>query len=244
MVRRLKRARLRITLLDRRNYHLFQPLLYQVATAALSPGDIGSPIRWILRRQQNVQVLLGEVCGVDVGRRVVQLDSGELTYDVLVVATGARPACFENEEWAKHAPGLKSLDDALRIRRKVLLAFEKAERTEDPQVARRLLTFVVAGGGPTGVELAGALSEIARHALAKDFRAPLTRAQHGSSYWRPHRPFSHHFHVRFRLRPNRPSAPRASRYGKIRPYARSVPDGSMPEMSGSRPARCSGRLGS
>ena len=171
MVRRLKRARLRITLLDRRNYHLFQPLLYQVATAALSPGDIGSPIRWILRRQRNVQVLLGEVCGVDVGRRVVQLDSGELTYDVLVVATGARPAYFEHEEWAKHAPGLKSLDDALRIRRKVLLAFEKAERTEDPQVARRLLTFVVAGGGPTGVELAGALSEIARHALAKDFRA-------------------------------------------------------------------------
>ena len=171
MVRRLKRAPLRITLLDRRNYHLFQPLLYQVATAALSPGDIGSPIRWILRRQRNVQVLLGEVCGVDVGRRVVQLDSGELAYDVLVVATGAMPAYFEHEEWAKHAPGLKSLDDALRIRRKVLLAFEQAERTEDPQVARRLLTFVVAGGGPTGVELAGALAEVARHALAKDFRA-------------------------------------------------------------------------
>ena len=170
VVRRLKRAPLRITLLDRRNYHLFQPLLYQVATAALSPGDIGSPIRWILRRQRNVQVLLGEVCGVDVGRRVVQLDRGEMAYDFLVVATGAMPAYFEHDEWAKHAPGLKSLDDALRIRRKVLLAFEKAERTEDPQVAHRLLTFVVAGGGPTGVELAGALAEVARHALAKDFR--------------------------------------------------------------------------
>ena len=133
VVRRLKRAPLRITLLDRRNYHLFQPLLYQVATAALSPGDIGSPIRWILRRQRNVQVLLGEVCGVDVGRRVVQLDSGELAYDFLVVATGAMPAYFEHEEWAEHAPGLKSLDDALRIRRKVLLAFEKAS---EPRIRR------------------------------------------------------------------------------------------------------------
>ena len=243
VVRRLKRAPLRITLLDRRNYHLFQPLLYQVATAALSPGDIGSPIRWILRRQRNVQVLLGEVCGVDVGRRVVQLDSGELAYDVLVVATGAMPAYFEHEEWAKHAPGLKSLDDALRIRRKVLLAFEQAERTEDPQVARRLLTFVVAGGGPTGVELAGALAEVARHALAKDFRA-IDPSSARIVLLEAAPTLLASFPPSLQVAAESALRARASRCGKMRPYARSVPDGSMPEMSGSRPARCSGRLGS
>jgi NADH:ubiquinone reductase (H+-translocating) len=168
-------APVRITLVDRHNYHLFQPLLYQVATAALSPGDVASPIRWILRRQRNVKVLLANVRGIDVSRRAVQLDSGdatmEVTYDFLIVATGAAHAYFGHPEWSARAPGLKTLDDALEIRRRVLLAFEAAERQTDPAARRRLLTFVIVGGGPTGVELAGALAEIARHTLRKDFRS-------------------------------------------------------------------------
>ncbi len=168
---RLKSAPARITLIDRNNHHLFQPLLYQVATAALSPGDIASPIRWILRHQRNAQVLLAEAGSIDVEKRRVLLDRGELDYDYLIVATGARHAYFGHEEWARAAPGLKTLEDALSIRRRVLLAFEDAEMESDPAVQRRLLTFVIVGGGPTGVELAGALAEVARHALAHEFRS-------------------------------------------------------------------------
>ncbi len=164
----------RVTLIDRHNYHLFQPLLYQVATASLSPGDVASPIRWVLRRQKNVKVLLADVAGIDVVRRTVQLDAMArdpiLDYDYLIVATGAAHAYFGHDEWAPRAPGLKTLDDALEIRRRVLLAFEAAERERDEAARRRLLTFVIVGGGPTGVELAGALAEIARQTLRQDFR--------------------------------------------------------------------------
>jgi NADH dehydrogenase len=169
--RALAGAPVAVTLLDRRNHHVFQPLLYQVATAALSPGDIASPIRWILRRQANVEVLLAEVRGVDpAGRRVLLADGGEMTYDYLILASGATHAYFGRDEWRDVAPGLKTLEDALQIRRRVLLAFERAEREEDPVKRRALLTFVVIGGGPTGVELAGALAEISRQSLARDFR--------------------------------------------------------------------------
>jgi NADH:ubiquinone reductase (H+-translocating) len=188
-------APVRVTLIDRHNYHLFQPLLYQVATAALSPGDVASPIRWVLRRQQNVKVLLAEVRGIDLAAKRVLLDAGgqerpersagheptspasllppptSIEYDHLIVATGAAHAYFGHSEWARRAPGLKTLDDALEIRRQVLLAFEAAERETDAAAQRRLLTFVIVGGGPTGVELAGALAEIARHSLRQDFRA-------------------------------------------------------------------------
>jgi NADH:quinone reductase (non-electrogenic) len=168
--RALAGAPARVTLLDRHNYHVFQPLLYQVATAALSPGDIASPIRWILRRQQNVQVLLADARAIDTAARVVVTDRESWSYDYLIVATGAAHAYFGHPEWAACAPGLKTLDDALEIRRRVLLAFEAAEREPDPQAQQRLLTFVIIGGGPTGVELAGALAEIARQSLRDDFR--------------------------------------------------------------------------
>jgi NADH dehydrogenase len=159
-----------VTLVDRHNYHLFQPLLYQVATASLSPADIASPIRWILRRQKNVEVILADAREIDpAGRRVI-LDRGEIAYDYLIVATGAAHSYFGHPEWEARAPGLKTLDDALEMRRRVLLAFEAAERETDPGRQRRLLTFVIVGGGPTGVELAGALAEIARQSLRKDFR--------------------------------------------------------------------------
>lgn len=169
--RALAQVPVAVTLVDRHNHHVFQPLLYQVATAGLSPGDIASPIRWILRRQENVQVLLAEAKAIDPARRLVHLDIGDLPYDFLVVATGAAHAYFGHDDWQPIAPGLKTLDDALVIRRRVLLAFEKAERTADPAERRRLLTFVVIGGGPTGVEMAGAVAEIARHALASEFRS-------------------------------------------------------------------------
>jgi NADH:ubiquinone reductase (H+-translocating) len=169
--RALAHAPVRVTLIDRHNYHLFQPLLYQVATASLSPGDIASPIRWILRNQKNVQVLLAEARSLDAPARRVVLDRGELRYDYLIVATGATHSYFGHPEWASRAPGLKSLDDALEIRRQVLLAFEAAERETDDERRRRLLTFVIVGGGPTGVELAGALAEIARQSLPRDFRS-------------------------------------------------------------------------
>jgi NADH dehydrogenase len=169
-VRALKGAPLRITLFDRRNHHLFQPLLYQVATAALNPSDIAHPIRSVLRRQDNVEVVLAEARGVDVPRRALLLDDGEASYDYLVLATGASHSYFGRDAWAPHAPGLKTLEDALEIRRRVLLAFERAERDEDPARRRAWLTFVIVGGGPTGVELAGALAEIARHTLRRDFR--------------------------------------------------------------------------
>ncbi|HEY0157536.1 MAG TPA: NAD(P)/FAD-dependent oxidoreductase [Thermoanaerobaculia bacterium] len=160
-----------VTLLDRHNYHLFQPLLYQVATAGLNPSDIAAPIRGILRRQKNVSVILGEATSIDVASRRVQLaDGASLTYDLLVLATGATHSYFNHPEWERDAPGLKTIDDALEIRRRVLGAFEAAERESDPEKQRALLTFVVIGGGPTGVELAGALSEIARQTMVRDFR--------------------------------------------------------------------------
>lgn len=167
----LRRTSFDVTVIDRRNHHLFQPLLYQVATAAVSPGDIAYPIRSILRRQKNTRVLLAEVRSIDVAARNVALDDGKLSYDYLIVATGAGHSYFGHDEWERWAPGLKSLDDALEIRRKILLAFERAERETDPDRRRRLLTFVVIGGGPTGVELAGAIGEISRHVLAEDFRS-------------------------------------------------------------------------
>jgi NADH:quinone reductase (non-electrogenic) len=169
--RSLAGAPVRVTLIDRHNYHLFQPLLYQVATASLSPGDIASPIRWVLRRQDNVEVLLADARTIDPeGRRVLIDRDQALSYDYLIVATGAAHSYFGHPEWESRAPGLKTLDDALEMRRRVLLAFEAAEREPDPVAQARLLTFVIIGGGPTGVELAGALAEIARHSLRKDFR--------------------------------------------------------------------------
>src|SRR5919201_2401852 len=168
--RALANAPVSVTVLDRHNYHLFQPLLYQVATASLSPGDIASPIRWVLRRQRNVEVLLAEVNTIDPAARQLTLDHGSMTYDYLIVAAGSSHAYFGHPEWAAHAPGLKSLDDAIEMRRRVLLAFENAELERDPAEQRRLLTFVIIGGGATGVELAGALGEIARKTLREDFR--------------------------------------------------------------------------
>jgi NADH dehydrogenase len=170
--RALRKADVRITLLDRRNHHLFQPLLYQVATATLSPGDIAAPIRWILRHQRNVRVLLAEARRLDVLQRRVELDDGSaLEYDYMIVATGASHAYFGHPDWAEHAPGLKTLEDAIAIRRRVLLAFERAERERDPARQQELLTFVLVGGGPTGVELAGTLAEIARQTLRDEFRS-------------------------------------------------------------------------
>lgn len=169
--RELKGAPVDVLLIDRRNHHVFQPLLYQVATAGLSPGDIAAPIRWILRYQTNVRVWMGEITAIDPVNRIVRLQDGEAPYDRLIVAAGATHAYFGHEEWRRFAPGLKTLEDALDLRRRVLVAFEKAERETDRARQRRLLTFVVVGGGPTGVELAGALAEISRHALASDFRA-------------------------------------------------------------------------
>jgi NADH dehydrogenase len=169
--RALRRAPVEVTLIDRRNHHLFQPLLYQVATAALSPADIAYPIRAILRRQANARVLLVEVTAVDAPRREIVLTDGRLGYDFLVLAAGARHAYFGHDDWEAHAPGLKSLEDALEIRRRILLAFEQAERESTEARRRALLTFVIVGGGPTGVELAGAIGEIARQVLVSDFRA-------------------------------------------------------------------------
>lgn len=160
----------RITVIDRRNHHLFQPLLYQVATAALSPGDIAHPIRAILSRQKNVRVLLAEASAVNLQSKKVTLRDGEITYDYLILATGVRHAYFGHNEWEKWAPGLKSLEDALEMRRRILLAFEKAEREPDEKRRRELLTFLIIGGGPTGVELAGAIAEISRQVMVRDFR--------------------------------------------------------------------------
>jgi len=160
-----------VTVVDRRNYHLFQPLLYQVATAGLSPAQIASPIRAILRRAGNVRVVLGKVSGVDRERRVVKVDDRPgLAYDHLILATGARHAYFGHDDWEAVAPGLKTIDDATGIRRRILTAFENAEAADSPEARRRLLTFVVIGGGPTGVEMAGAIAELAHAALRHDFR--------------------------------------------------------------------------
>ncbi len=167
--RALRKAPVRVTLLDRRNHHLFQPLLYQVATAALNPSDIASPIRGVLARQKNALVLLAEATAIDTARRRVVLDNGEIGYDYLVVATGATHSYF-GKNWSELAPGLKSIEDALEIRRRIFLAYEAAERDADAREQRAFLTFVVVGAGPTGVELAGALGEIGLQTLAKDFR--------------------------------------------------------------------------
>jgi NADH dehydrogenase len=175
--RTLARAPVRITLVDRHNHHLFQPLLYQVATAGLSAPSIAAPLRQILRRQRNVTVLMDEATGIDLAQRRVQLRRERLDYDWLVVATGAAHAYFGHDDWAAAAPGLKSLDDALAIRRRVLTAFERAEQEDDPARCQAWLNFVVVGGGATGVELAGTLAEIARHTLAGEFR----RAQPGAA---------------------------------------------------------------
>lgn len=166
----LRNAPVHVTLIDRRNFHLFQPLLYQVATGALSPANIAAPLRAILARQKNAEVLLGEVIDIDTANRRVILRDGEFPYDTLIVAAGAETTYFGHDQWAKDAPGLKTIEDATEIRRRALLAFEAAERETDPVAVQRLLTFVVVGGGATGVELAGALGEIAHYTLRKNFR--------------------------------------------------------------------------
>ncbi len=168
--RGLRRTPARITIVDRSNHHLFQPLLYQVATAALSPADIAAPIRRILRGQKNVSVMLAEATGVDVAAKRLVLADGHLDYDILIVATGATHAYFGHDEWAEHSTGLKSLGDALQIRQRVLMAFEVAERETDEARRRAWMTFVIVGAGPTGVELAGTLAEVTRQTLARDFR--------------------------------------------------------------------------
>jgi NADH:ubiquinone reductase (H+-translocating) len=169
--RKLARSPVDVTVIDRRNYHLFQPLLYQVATAALSPADIAQPIRAVLRDQQNATVLLDEVIGIDVAARRVETRFGaDQSYDYLILATGSQYAYFGHDDWPRLAPGLKSIDDATLIRRRVLFAFEEAENVSDPEIRRRLLTFVLVGAGPTGVEMAGALVELAHASLSRDFR--------------------------------------------------------------------------
>lgn len=167
----LGRADVEVTLIDKRNFHLFQPLLYQVATGGLSPGDIASPLRGILSAQKNTRVLMGEVTNVDPGPQVVSLKDGRVVpYDSLIVATGMSHFYFGRDDWAEVAPGLKTVEDALEMRRRIFAAFEKAENTTDPELRQTLLTFVIVGGGPTGVELAGALAELAFHTLPNDFR--------------------------------------------------------------------------
>jgi NADH:ubiquinone reductase (H+-translocating) len=174
----LGHANARITVIDRKNYHTFQPLLYQVATAGLSPGEIAAPIRSILSSHKNVEVLMVEVTGFDLGRRKVETPDGEIPYDYLIVAAGASHAYFGHEDWEPFAPGLKTIEDALEIRRRVLLAFELAERQVAAGAAAAPLNFVVVGGGPTGVELAGTLAEISRHALAHEYRAIDPKSAH------------------------------------------------------------------
>ncbi len=169
-VMRLGKVDADVTVIDRRNYHLFQPLLYQVATAALSPADIAAPIRGILARQANTNVILGTVTGIDMAGRAVLIGQRRIPYDQLVIATGARESYFGHDEWAAATLGLKKIDDATTMRRRILVAFERAEDSDDEAERRQLLTFVIVGGGPTGVELAGALAELAKAALARDFR--------------------------------------------------------------------------
>ena len=167
----LRKAPVRVTLLDRRNHHVFQPLLYQVATGGLSPGEIAYPIRAVVRRQKNTEVWLAEATAIDLAQRRVLLADGSLDYDFLILAPGARHSYFGHPEWEPLAPGLKDIEDALDIRRRILLAFERAEREPDPARRRAQLTFAIVGGGPTGVELAGAIADIARRVLVEDFRA-------------------------------------------------------------------------
>src|SRR5689334_20073932 len=175
--RALRDAAVDVTLIDRTNHHVFQPLLYQVATATLAPTDIATPIRWLLRTQKNMEVLLAEAREIDPKARVVRCDGGqELHYDFLIVAAGARHSYFGHDDWERRAPGLKSIADAIELRRRWLLAFERAERTTDPAEREATLTFAIVGGGPTGVELAGMLPTIARFALPRDFRRIDTRS--------------------------------------------------------------------
>ena len=167
----LGRKPVQITVVDRKNYHLFQPFLYQVATAGLSPGDIAQPIRHILQDFPNVTVLMAEVASVGLAeRQILMADGSSLPYDFLIMAAGASHSYFGHEDWATHAPGLKTIEDALEIRKRILSAFEKAEREEDAERRQAFLTFVIVGAGPTGVELAGAIVEIARHAMVREFR--------------------------------------------------------------------------
>lgn len=167
---RLKDAPVQVTLIDRCNYHLFQPLLYQVATGSLSPANISSPLRNIVKRQRNTQVLLAEAIGLDTAKRRVILSDGTINYDTLIISTGSSHQYFGHDEWEEFAPGLKTIEDATHMRRRILLAFETAERETDPQKLREWMTFVIVGGGPTGAELAGALGEIANDTLRHDFR--------------------------------------------------------------------------
>src|SRR5271154_1331735 len=167
---KLKHAPVEVTLLDRCNFHLFQPLLYQVATGSLSPANIAAPLRQILRRQKNAKVLLAEAVHIDAANRRVVLSDGAVSYDTLVVATGATHQYFGHDEWEQFAPGLKTIEDATAMRRRILLAFEAAEREPDPAKLKAWMTFVIVGGGPTGVELAGALGEISRDTLRQNFR--------------------------------------------------------------------------
>jgi NADH:ubiquinone reductase (H+-translocating) len=168
--KKLARKNVLITVIDRTNYHLFQPLLYQVATAALSPADIAAPVRSVLSKSKNVEVILAEVQSVDVDAKKVKTADSEFHYDYLILATGARHSYFGHNDWEKLAPGLKSLEDAIELRRRILMAFEYAERTNDEATRQAAMTFVIIGGGPTGVEMAGAIAEISRYTLAKDFR--------------------------------------------------------------------------
>lgn len=167
----LRKADADVTVIDRRNHHLFQPLLYQVATGGLSPADISAPIRGLLSKQKNTRVILGEVTGIDNAGKQLATTAGPVPYDTLVISTGATHSYFGNDSWAEHAPGLKTIEDATNIRRRVLLAFEAAELAKSDAERRAYLTFVVVGGGPTGVEMAGAIAELARHTLKNDFRA-------------------------------------------------------------------------
>lgn len=167
----LKNTRAKITVIDRHNYHLFQPLLYQVATASLSPADIAQPIRSILKDQANTRVLLGEVTGIDRHNRQIAVNGSTVPFDYLIVATGARHSYFGKDRWADHAPGIKTVDDATRVRADILLAFERAEAETDRSQRKALLTFAVIGGGPTGVEMAGAIAELARNSITRDFRS-------------------------------------------------------------------------
>ena len=166
----LKTPEFQVTLIDQHNYHLFQPLLYQVATAALSPADIAGPVRSVVRDNLNVSVILAQVSGIDLARSEVLAEGRRIPFDDLIIATGARHAYFGHDDWAAHAPGIKTIDDATYLRRRILLAFEKAETEPDPDERRRLLNFVIVGGGATGVEMAGAIAELAKRALAADFR--------------------------------------------------------------------------
>lgn len=168
--KKLAGENVRVTVIDRTNYHLFQPLLYQVATAALSPADIAAPVRAILSKCRNTEVILAEVQAIDPVAKKIRMTEGEISYDFLILATGARHSYFGHPEWEKIAPGLKSLEDAVEIRRRILMAFEYAERITDEAARKAAMTFVIVGGGPTGVEMAGAISEIARYTLSKDFR--------------------------------------------------------------------------